>query len=176
MNLQPDEFTGPAAGSESCRAAVVGSAPEGTAIRVPAALPAQQRGRALISADGVLRGCQQKGWRGRWPLEIPKDGGWLLFSAWDVCPTAGQAGSRSAPQTPGRSAVTFPSSTAAAPPTQPYPPPQVPDVLRPHALPSSPGHPKPPAQPLASSAPAGCPWTPGFQPRYLFSVCPDYSF
>lgn len=65
MNLQPEEFTGPAAGSESCRAAVVGSAPESTAIRVPAALPAQQHGRALISADGVLRGCQQKGWRGR---------------------------------------------------------------------------------------------------------------
>lgn len=65
-NLQTDEFTGPAAGSESCRSHCgVYSGQHATAICGPADLPAQQHGRALILADGALRGCQQKGWRGR---------------------------------------------------------------------------------------------------------------
>lgn len=37
MNLQSDKFTGPAAGSESCRAAIAGSTPDSTPL--PSAAP-----------------------------------------------------------------------------------------------------------------------------------------
>lgn len=66
MNLQPDEFTGPACWVRKlpCSHCGVCSRQHAAAICGPAALRAQQHGRALILVDGALWGCQQKGWRG----------------------------------------------------------------------------------------------------------------
>lgn len=130
MDLQPDELTGLAAGSESCRSHG-GSAPGSTLMCAP--LQTCSSADKLMEHSGVL--SQRAGGEDdlrKSPL--------AAVVHLDVFPMAGQAGSRSVPQMPRCSAVTFPSSTAAAPLTLPYPPPQVP-----HVLPLSCGHPPPPA-------------------------------
>lgn len=157
MDLQPDELTGPAAGSESCCSR--GRVCSGQHADVCGPADLQQRRQA----DGAFRGPQRKGWRGRRPLEIPSGG----YSPPGHFPMAGQAGSRSVLQTPRCSAVTFLSSTASAPPTLPYP-------LR-KCLMSSPS-PMGTCCPPPSPSPALCLHTPGFQRHHLFSTCSGYLF
>lgn len=112
---------------------------------------------ASVLADGALQGVSKRVGEEDDLPKFPKVTNGYCFPPGMVLPMSSQAGSWSAPQTPRHSAVTFPSSIAAAPPTQPYSHPQVPDVLRPHASPSSRGQLGPLPSPSPALLPLGVP-------------------
>lgn len=132
MRVQPDEFTGPAAGSGSHRAAAAGPAPA-TAPMPPAAPLARP---SIGVSWWSVRGCRQKGWGGKMTLGHPRR--WQMAAVFhvghlsygqrrwiSVCPADAQAlGSH------------VPVLGSCCSPDTAVPPPQVPDVPRPHALPA----------------------------------------